>query len=81
MMSNMAGKSGDPEVHARHILVGDEATAKKIIAELKKGGDFAALVQAVQQGPERGAARRRSRLLQEGRHGAGIRRRRVRAEG
>src|ERR1700674_2224507 len=32
-----AGKSGEPEVHARHILVADEATAKKIIAELKKG--------------------------------------------
>jgi peptidyl-prolyl cis-trans isomerase C len=31
------------EVHARHILVDDEATAKKIIADLKKGGNFAAL--------------------------------------
>lgn len=38
-----ANKAGEPEVHARHILVGDEATAKKIIADLKKGGDFAAL--------------------------------------
>ena len=38
-----AKKGGEPEVHARHILVADEATAKKIIAELKKGGDFAAL--------------------------------------
>jgi peptidyl-prolyl cis-trans isomerase C len=39
----IAGKPGETEVHARHILVGDEATAKKIIAELKKGADFAAL--------------------------------------
>lgn len=38
-----ASKSGPEEVHARHILVNDEATAKKIIAELDKGGDFAAL--------------------------------------
>lgn len=38
-----AGKKGEPEVHARHILVADEATAKKIIAELKKGADFAKL--------------------------------------
>ena len=36
--------------------------------------------QAVQQGPGRRPAGRRSRLLQEGRDGAGIRRRRVRAE-
>jgi peptidyl-prolyl cis-trans isomerase C len=40
---DVAGKPGAEEVHARHILVADEATAKKIIAELKKGGDFAAL--------------------------------------
>ncbi len=38
-----AGKPGETEVHARHILVNDEATAKKIIADLQKGGDFAAL--------------------------------------
>ena len=38
-----AGKTGEEEVHARHILVEDEATAKKITADLKKGGDFAAL--------------------------------------
>jgi peptidyl-prolyl cis-trans isomerase C len=49
------------EVHARHILVDDEATAKKIIAELKKGGDFAALSKqyskdaaAVEQGGDLG---------------------------
>jgi peptidyl-prolyl cis-trans isomerase C len=49
------------EVHARHILVEDEATAKKVIAELKKGGDFAALSKqyskdaaAVEQGGDLG---------------------------
>ena len=40
---DIAGKPGEEEVHARHILVADEAAAKKIIADLKKGGDFAAL--------------------------------------
>jgi peptidyl-prolyl cis-trans isomerase C len=49
------------EVHARHILVDDEATARKIIADLKKGGDFAALSKqyskdsaAVEQGGDLG---------------------------
>ena len=49
------------EVHARHILVDDEATAKKIIADLKKGGDFAAISKqyskdaaAVEQGGDLG---------------------------
>jgi peptidyl-prolyl cis-trans isomerase C len=49
------------EVHARHILVEDEATAKKIIADLKKGADFAALSKqyskdaaAVEQGGDLG---------------------------
>jgi peptidyl-prolyl cis-trans isomerase C len=49
------------EVHARHILVDDEATAKKIIADLKKGADFAALSKqyskdsaAVEQGGDLG---------------------------
>ncbi|MGE0226462.1 MAG: peptidylprolyl isomerase [Acetobacteraceae bacterium] len=40
---DIAGKPGEEEVRARHILVADEATAKTIIAELKKGGDFVAL--------------------------------------
>jgi len=40
---DIASKSGVEEVHARHILVASEDTAKKIIADLKKGGDFAAL--------------------------------------
>ena len=46
-----AGKPGEPEVHARHILVPDEATAKKIIADLKKGGDFAALSKQYSKDP------------------------------
>jgi peptidyl-prolyl cis-trans isomerase C len=46
-----ANKQGESEVHARHILVGDEATAKKIIAELKKGGDFAALSKQYSKDP------------------------------
>jgi peptidyl-prolyl cis-trans isomerase C len=48
---DIAGKAGVPEVHARHILVSDEATAKKIIAELKKGGDFAALSKQYSKDP------------------------------
>lgn len=31
------------EIHARHILLEDEETANKVIAELKDGGDFAEL--------------------------------------
>nr|WP_294527891.1 peptidylprolyl isomerase [uncultured Rhodopila sp.] len=46
-----AGKTGEIEVHARHILVADEATAKKIIAELKKGADFAALSKQYSKDP------------------------------
>jgi peptidyl-prolyl cis-trans isomerase C len=40
---DIGSKPGEEEVHARHILVADEAEAKRIIAELKKGGDFAAI--------------------------------------
>jgi peptidyl-prolyl cis-trans isomerase C len=46
-----AGKPGETEVHARHILVPDEATAKKVIAELKKGGDFVALSKQYSKDP------------------------------
>ncbi|WP_428539894.1 peptidylprolyl isomerase [Rhodopila sp.] len=46
-----ANKPGEPEVHARHILVSDEATADKIIADLKKGGDFAALSKQYSKDP------------------------------
>jgi peptidyl-prolyl cis-trans isomerase C len=49
--ADVAAKSGEPEVHARHILVADEATAKKITADLKKGGDFAALSKQYSKDP------------------------------
>lgn len=49
--TEVAGKPAAPEIHARHILVSDEATAKKIIAELKKGGDFAALSKQYSKDP------------------------------
>ena len=49
--ADVAGKPAAPEIHARHILVSDEATAKKIIAELKKGGDFAALSKQYSKDP------------------------------
>ncbi len=38
-------------MHARHILVDNEADAKKIIAELKKGADFAALAKQYSKDP------------------------------
>ncbi len=40
---DVAGKTGEEEVRARHILVADEDAAKKVIAELKGGADFAEL--------------------------------------
>ncbi len=48
---DMAGKPGEEEVHAAHILVPTEEEAKKIIAELKKGGDFAALAKQYSKDP------------------------------
>jgi peptidyl-prolyl cis-trans isomerase C len=47
----IAGKPGVEEVHARHILVPDEATAKKIIAKLDKGADFAKLSKQYSKDP------------------------------
>lgn len=44
--ATIAGKPGEVEVHARHILVKDEAKAKDLIAQLNKGGDFVALAKA-----------------------------------
>jgi peptidyl-prolyl cis-trans isomerase C len=48
---DIAGKPGEPEVHASHILVASEADAVVIIAELKKGGDFAAIAKARSSDP------------------------------
>jgi len=43
--------SGEQEVHARHILVETEDQAKAIIAELKKGADFAELAKKKSKDP------------------------------
>jgi peptidyl-prolyl cis-trans isomerase C len=47
----IAGKPGEEEVHAKHILVDNEAEAKKIIAQLKDGGDFSALAKQYSKDP------------------------------
>ena len=49
-----AGKPGPDEVHAAHILVPTEAEAKKVIAELKAGGDFAKLAAKYSKEPGAG---------------------------
>jgi peptidyl-prolyl cis-trans isomerase C len=49
--AEIASKPAEDEVHARHILVNDEATAKKIIAELNKGADFATLAKQYSKDP------------------------------
>ncbi len=60
----IAGKTGEEEVHASHILVASEDEAKQIIADLNKGGDFAALAKqhstdpAAQQGGDLGFFKR-----------------------
>ena len=46
-----ANKPGEEEVHARHILVDNEAQAKTIIEQLNKGGDFAALAKENSKDP------------------------------
>ena len=66
----------EKEVRARHILVETEDEAKAIVAELKKGADFAELAKAEVEGSRRRGRRRRSRLFHQGPDGAGIRRRR-----
>jgi peptidyl-prolyl cis-trans isomerase C len=48
---DIAGKPGEPEVHARHILVASEAEANAVIADLKKGGDFAAIAKEKSSDP------------------------------
>lgn len=47
----VAGKPGEEEVHAKHILVDNEDQAKKIIADLKGGADFAALAKQYSKDP------------------------------
>ena len=47
----VAKKPGEEEVHARHILVADEALAKKITDEISKGGDFADLAKKYSTDP------------------------------
>jgi peptidyl-prolyl cis-trans isomerase C len=48
---DIAGKPGEEEVHAKHILVDNEDQAKKIIADLKGGADFAALAKQYSKDP------------------------------
>ena len=48
---DLADKPGQEEVHARHILVPTEEEAKKVIAELKKGADFATLAKQYSKDP------------------------------
>ena len=43
--------TAEQEVHARHILVESEDDAKKILADLKKGGDFAAIAKEKSKDP------------------------------
>jgi peptidyl-prolyl cis-trans isomerase C len=48
---DVVGKPGEDEVHAKHILVSSEAEAKKIIAQLKGGADFATLAKQNSKDP------------------------------
>lgn len=43
---DLAGKPGEEEVHARHILVPTEDQAKKLIGEIAAGADFATVAKA-----------------------------------
>ncbi len=54
--AEIAGKPGEEEVRARHILVATEADANKVLADLKAGGDFAAI--AKERSSDPGAAPR-----------------------
>jgi peptidyl-prolyl cis-trans isomerase C len=47
----LKGELAREEYKARHILVADEAQAKEIIAQLKKGSDFAELARQHSTGP------------------------------
>ncbi len=48
---DFAGKPGETEIRARHILVADEDTAKKVIAELNAGADFGELAKKYSTDP------------------------------
>ena len=47
------GGKGQLEIRASHILVADEGAARAVIAELDKGGDFAALAEQHSIGPSK----------------------------
>jgi peptidyl-prolyl cis-trans isomerase C len=47
-----ANRSATEEVRARHILVTTEAEARKVIADLKKGADFATLARVFSKDPD-----------------------------
>jgi peptidyl-prolyl cis-trans isomerase C len=47
-----ANRPPTDEVRARHILVGSEAEAKSVLAELKDGADFATVARAVSKDPD-----------------------------
>ena len=49
--AEIAGKPGEEEVHAKHILVASEDQAKDIIAQLNKGADFATLAKKYSKDP------------------------------
>jgi peptidyl-prolyl cis-trans isomerase C len=50
----IAGKPGEEEIHARHILLTNEGDAKQVITDLKAGADFATV--AKQHSTDPGAA-------------------------
>ena len=49
---DFANQPAVEEVHARHILVGSEAEAKRLIGELHKGSDFATLARRFSKDPD-----------------------------
>jgi len=53
--TKFAADNGGKEYHARHILVQNEAEAKAIIAQLKKGGKFDAIAKKSSKDPGSGA--------------------------
>jgi peptidyl-prolyl cis-trans isomerase C len=47
-----ANRSATEEVHARHILVTTEAEARKVLADLKNGADFATIARLISKDPD-----------------------------